>query len=563
MKFVTSSISARVVTAFAAILLVVAALGAVAANRLGALNDKAALIRDDYLASTEALAEIRASLRDARLEEADILVNHGDNHFDSDAGEFRAALDATRKLADAYAPVADKGTEDERLSIAFRSALPVYAETAARVFDLVRRGDYAGAQSLYRGDDRKAYGAAADFAAKDLTFNADRGRAVAHEGEALYAAALYLIYGAMALAAALAAALGWTLVRSVSAPVRLMTAAMQRLAAHDLNTTIPGAERRDEIGAMAKAVLVFKDSMAETDRLKAAQEENKRLAEIEKRELMARIAADFEASVGGVIAQVASQAGQMESAAQSMSATAEETSKQAAAVAAASEESSANVQTVSAATEELSSSVAEIGRQVTHSSQIATNAVAEAGKANAMVQSLATDAQKIGDIVQLISDVADRTNLLALNATIEAARAGEAGKGFAVVAAEVKNLAAQTAKATEEIGTQIANVQGATQNAVNAITVIGGTIGEMDRISTAIAAAIEQQGAATREIARNVEEAARGTQDVSANIGGVTEAAGSTGAAASQVLTAARALTEQSGELRRFVAKFLSDVKAA
>ena len=563
MKLLTSSISARVVVAFAGILLVVAMLGLVSANRLGALNDKAALIRDDYLASTEALASIRASLRDTRLEEADILINRDAARFAQDVGEFKEALARTRKQVVDYAPLAEKGTDDERLTNALRDALPAYAETAASVFDLTRKGDIARAQALYSGDDRRVYEAAADLAAKDLNYNAERGRAVAAEGEALYGIALYLIYGAVGFAAALSALLGWILIRSVSAPVRLMTDVMKRLSGHDLSIEIPGAERRDEIGAMAKAVQVFKDSMIETDRLKAEQEENKRLAEIEKRRLMEKIATDFEASVGGVIAKVASQATQMEAAAQSMSATAEETTKQAGAVAAASEESSANVQTVSSATEELSSSVAEIARQVAHSNQIAANAVAEAGKANDLVQSLAGDSQKIGEIVSLISDIADQTNLLALNATIEAARAGEAGKGFAVVAAEVKNLATQTAKATEDIGSQISGVQNSTHSAARAISSIGSTIGEIDKISTAIAAAVEEQAAATREIARNVEEAARGAQEVSSNIGGVTHAANSTGAAATQVLTAARTLTEQSSELRQIVTRFLSDVKAA
>ena len=345
-------------------------------------------------------------------------------------------------------------------------------------------------------------------------------------------------------------------------PLGKLIAIMAQLAKGDSSAVVTGADRRDEIGVMASTVQVFKDSMIEGNRLKEEQEEARRrsAARATKVDELTRA---FEANVGGVVRAVASQANQLETNAQGMSTTAEETTKQASAVAAASEESAANVQTVASATEELSSSIAEIGRQVSHSSRIAANAVSEAGRANDMVQGLLSASQKIGEVVALINDIADQTNLLALNATIEAARAGEAGKGFAVVAAEVKNLATQTSKATEEIGAQIAGVQGATQNAVNAIASIGKTIGEIDQIATTIAAAVEQQGAATQEIARNVEEAAKGTQEVSANIGGVTEAANGTGAAAGKVSVAASALTGESTKLRDVVELFLSGIKAA
>jgi methyl-accepting chemotaxis protein len=350
--------------------------------------------------------------------------------------------------------------------------------------------------------------------------------------------------------------------RRVVRPLVDMSAAMTRLAQHDLTTVIEGAERKDEVGQMANAVQVFKTSMIEGDRMKAEQEEVQRVAAA-RSALVDKLTREFDAKVQGVVQAVAGQATQMQVSAQSMSATAEETTKQASAVAAASEESAANVQTVASATEELSSSIAEISRQVAHSSQIAATAVSEADKANQMVQGLQGASQKIGEVISLINDIADQTNLLALNATIEAARAGEAGKGFAVVAAEVKNLATQTSKATEEIGAQISGVQGATQDAVKAIASIGKTIGEIDQIATTIAAAVEEQGSATQEIARSVEEAAKGTQEVSSNIGGVTQAANGTGAVANQVLTSAQTLSEQSGELRTLVQGFLTQVKAA
>ena len=345
-------------------------------------------------------------------------------------------------------------------------------------------------------------------------------------------------------------------------PLDKLIAIMAQLAKGDWTAVVTGAERGDEIGVMASTVQVFKDSMIEGNRLKEeqAQAQRRSAARAAKMDALTR---EFEANVGGVVQAVASQAGQLDTSAQSMSATAEETTKQASAVAAASEQSAANVQTVAAATEELSSSIAEISRQVSHSSRIAGNAVSEAGKANEMVQGLLGASQKIGEVIALINDIADQTNLLALNATIEAARAGEAGKGFAVVAAEVKNLATQTSKATEEIGAQITSVQSATQNAVNAIAGIGKTINEIDQIAATIAAAVEEQGAATQEIARNVEEAAKGTQEVSSNIGGVTEAANGTGAAANKVSVAAGALTSQSDRLKDVVEQFITSIKAA
>ena len=270
----------------------------------------------------------------------------------------------------------------------------------------------------------------------------------------------------------------------------------------------------------------------------------------------------FESTVKGMVEVVASAATEMQSTARSMETTANSTSEQATAVAAAAEEASTNVQTVASAAEQLSSSISEISRQVAQSTQIAGNAVSEAERTNEMVKGLADAAQKIGEVVGLINDIASQTNLLALNATIEAARAGEAGKGFAVVASEVKNLANQTAKATEEIGAQIGGIQSATQGAVTAIQGIGDTIAEINEIASAIAAAVEQQGAATQEIARNVEQAASGTTEVTQSITQVTQAASETGNAAGQVLQAAGELSTQAENLSGEVTSFLDTIRA-
>jgi methyl-accepting chemotaxis protein len=348
----------------------------------------------------------------------------------------------------------------------------------------------------------------------------------------------------------------------VSKPIRAMTTAMSRLADGDLTADIPGKGQKDEIGEMAAAVHVFKENAAEKARMEAEREEMEKRAEDEKRTSRLRLADQFETSVGEVVEQVSNAATYMRSSSDSMSATAERATRQSAAVAAASEEASSNVQTVATAAEELSASIGEISRQVSQASQIASGAVQQAQATNIKVQGLADAAQKIGEVVALITDIADQTNLLALNATIEAARAGDAGKGFAVVASEVKNLANQTAKATEEIGAQISGIQTATQEAVEAIAAIGKTISEIDEVAAGIASAVEEQGAATQEIARNVEQAAAGTHEVSSNIAGVSQAANDTGSAASQINSAASELSEQSVRLRSEVDKFLQNVRA-
>jgi methyl-accepting chemotaxis protein len=357
--------------------------------------------------------------------------------------------------------------------------------------------------------------------------------------------------------------LAWIVSQSgVVKPIRRIVEALGRLAKGDLDVEVYGADRKDEVGDIAKTMQVFKDTALEARRMAADEAEAR--AERERRAAKVdELTRDFDKAVSGVLESVASATNELQATAGSMSATAEETSRQSVAVAAASEQASSNVQTVASAAEELSASIGEISRQVQQSAQVAGKAAEDASRTNGTVKSLAEAAQKIGEVVNLINDIASQTNLLALNATIEAARAGEAGKGFAVVASEVKSLANQTAKATEEIGAQISAMQSVTGEAVGAISAIGTTIGEINQIATAIASAVEEQGAATQEIARNVQQAAAGTQQVSANIAGVQQAASDTGAASQQVLGASGELARQSETLRRQVDDFLAGVKAA
>ena len=334
------------------------------------------------------------------------------------------------------------------------------------------------------------------------------------------------------------------------------------LSDDDNRELILSPDRKDEFGPVARALQRCRETLRDI-----AHMNEERQKEEEKQLVRAKHIEDlclaFDATSSEAVRAVASAAVEMQTSSESMSATAEEANRQSTAVAAASEQASANVQTVATAAEELSSSISEISRQVAQASRIASGAVQQAEQTNAKVQGLADAAQKIGEVVALITDIAEQTNLLALNATIEAARAGDAGKGFAVVASEVKNLANQTAKATEEIGSQIGGIQSATLEAVSAIEAIAKTIAEIDEVNSGIASAVEEQGAATQEIARNVEQAAVGTQEVSSNIGGVNQAANDTGEAANQIRGVAGELAQRSEQLKAQVGEFLDEVRTA
>ncbi|WP_338690468.1 methyl-accepting chemotaxis protein [Bradyrhizobium sp. 26S5] len=373
---------------------------------------------------------------------------------------------------------------------------------------------------------------------------------------------LGIIAGLMLLALLVGSLAVLAMASSITGPINTLASNMTRLAEGNLDLKVDSTDHGDEIGVMARAVRFFKESMIRSAELAAKDSEavNQRAARAAR---VGELTNQFHDDIGAVIDAVISASSQLEATAALMNRSAGKTSEQAANVAEATQAASSNMQTVAAATEELSGSVGEIGRQVTQSAQIAQRAAADGRRTNETVQGLSAAAEKIGDVVKLISEIASQTNLLALNATIEAARAGDAGRGFAVVAAEVKTLAEQTAKATDDIRAQIGAIQATSGDVVTAIRCMTVTIDEINEIASSIASAVEEQGAATQEIARNVQHAAKGTGDISANIGAVTGAAEESGAAASQVLGASEELSRQSARMRNQVESFIGRIKAA
>ncbi|MGQ9369796.1 methyl-accepting chemotaxis protein [Azospirillum sp. ST 5-10] len=560
--FTDLTIRAKVLAIFALVLLTTAGLGAFAIERLGTVNDSAAEVRDNWLPSVEHLGAINAAVQSYRVQEiASIMAATAEDREDADA-RMAKALDNLGKARGRFEAKLSAEVEKDLYRRFTDTWNTYFAISKERLLPLARSGDSGAAFRLSRGESRQAFGQATDLLQQLVDTDARIGRSVADAGEAVYLNARWWIAGAMALVLVLSVLAGVAMVSTISRPVQTLTGIMARLARRELDTPVTETERKDEIGAMARAVQVFKDGLIEADRL-AAAEAAEREAKLRRTERIETLVSGFERSATGALRTVAAAASELEATARSMEAIARQTSSQSTTVASAAEQTSANVQTVAAAAEEMAGSIGEIGQQVARSTTVAGRAVEETARTNARVLGLADAAQKIGDVVQLITSIAGQTNLLALNATIEAARAGEAGKGFAVVASEVKSLANQTARATEDIAAQVAAIQEATGGVVKAIGEIGSVITSVNDISTSIAAAIEEQGAATAEISRNVQQAAQGTHEVSGTIGQVTEAAGETGTAAGQVLSAAGELSQQAETLRGEVERFLAGIKAA
>jgi methyl-accepting chemotaxis protein len=450
------------------------------------------------------------------------------------------------------------GKEFKRLSSTFGDTVVATPDELKSVFNaapLHRDANFGGhPAALYVGQIKNYAGQ--PVAVLEVIKDATEYEAAAASSQ------LTLILVTLAILAT-AALLAFLLGRGMSRPLIAITAVMNRLSSGDTDVTIPGADRKDELGTMATAVDVFRRNLIEASAMRNAQEASKRQAESEKKALQRQMADRFEADVKSVVGAVAKATKDMQRVAGEITSSVNGTSERATAAAAASEEASASVSTVAAATEELASSVAEIGRQVTHSSGVADQAVVKAGQTTEMVAGLTAAGEKIGDVLRLIGAIASQTNLLALNATIEAARAGEAGRGFAVVASEVKELASQTAKATEEIAGQVTAIQSATGNCVIAIGGISDTIREISGIATTIAAAVEEQDSATREIARSVQQAAAGTSEVSHNVAGASQAAHQSRTLADNVMVASGQLSQHADALFESVDTFLAGLRDA
>lgn len=481
-----------------------------------------------------------------RRHEKDFMLRGHEKYIgriDTRRQEFDALLGNT-----SFAP--DEKTEIAKLMDAYQAGFRSYAQASVNL-----TGETAKLSTIFAE-------LVPDF---ELVFDASQTGKAAAAAE-LHAAREQIrtafIVSALAILV-VAALLGLLIGRSITGPIRSMTTNMRDLADGNTQLEIAGTGERNEIGEMARAVEVFRQNAIRNRELEAEQARQAANAEAEKRRMMARIAEEFDASIGNVVGTVSSAASQLNATARSMAGITEEASHKASTVAAVQEQTAANVRTVAAATEELSSSIAEINQQVSDAAEMSKKAVEDVQTTAHQIETLASTADKIGEVISMISDIAGQTNLLALNATLEAARAGEAGKGFAVVASEVKALANQTAKATESISQLILEVQSETTSAVSSVDGIGSVITRLEEISVAIAAAMEEQDATTQEVAHSINEASSGTQDVSASIEIVSEASQEAGAASNQVMASAGQLLEQADIMKEEVRRFIESVQAA
>jgi len=555
------SLRSKLITAFALLLCFTVGLGLFAVQRLVTIQAVTTDLASNWLPSTRAVGEIANAAERLRSSQVALLLPQGQQRREERMQRLGSWMQAVDKAFVAYEPLI-AGDEEAQRAEAMKNSWATYRKQSESFVVSMQERDAGGATNFLMTEMQDSLLTLRKALAEAVDYQAQGGQKVAGQTLDSISWSLWLILVLLAVTAVFCIVIGLMLVRAISAPLRRMTDAMGRLAQHDLAVEIPGAGRGDEIGAMARAVAVFRDSMVTADRLQSEGEEARQLRDRRAATISSTVAT-FEEQASELVSMLSSASTELEGTARGMSDTAGRTTAQAGQVSDAAGEASAGVQTVAAAAEELSASISEIARQVSQASGVAGRAVADARATDSTVRALAEGASRIGEVVGLITTIAGQTNLLALNATIEAARAGEAGKGFAVVASEVKSLAQQTARATEEIGAQIAQIQAATRDAVGAISGIAATIDEVSAITVTIAAAVEEQSAATGEIARTVGQTARATEAVTGSIAAVSQGAGDTGAAAAQVLAAAGELSRQSEQLSHHVNRFVADVRAA
>jgi methyl-accepting chemotaxis protein len=559
------SIGAKIIAAFTLSTVTFVSLGALALGQMSRFNASAEEMRSDWLPSTDKIAAIEDAVQEFRIKEAKLLMVYDARPDQAAAAEasFQAAAEAVDAAYREFEPVMTPGTEDVRLMKKFSAVWPKFRASARRTMELASKGEKVDAADLFLNVDFVAKKAVSDALQEEIEFNRRGGKDAADAIQSQYRERRVVILAALVLVATVSIFVAMALILGLARPIRGVTQALQRLAAGDLQANVAGGDRRDEIGALARALEVFKGKMEQTRQLERQSDAARANAERERRNVMASLAATFDRTVNAIVGGVSSAATEMQSTAKLLTDTATETAAQAEAVAASSETASGNVGSVASATEQLSCSIREIRDHVQRSRGIAADAAAQTEKTDQLMRELSAAAEKIGGIVSLITDIAGQTNMLALNATIEAARAGEAGRGFAVVAQEVKILAEQTTKATAEISTQIAGIQNSTQHAAGFISSIVRTTDQVRAISETIAVAVEQQGAATQEIAQSIHAASESAKEVAANIGGVMETAQNSSAVSVQMLASAKELSRQAQKLRMEVHRFLDSVRAA
>ena len=554
------SISTKLFAIVSFLFLIIAVIGGFAFLQMSAINGAAHEIQTHWLPSVRWIGEMRTQSARLRAVLRDHLVA-----TDAERADVDKNLDARKsdfeKAAKSYRPLVSSSTERE-LADQLDRQWQEFIAAAAEVRTFAVKGDLAQAKQI-NADKVVPVGRAMDKTLTGLVDFNDKGAETAGQSaDASYWRAVYLMSAILLFAMIFGIGASALISQDIRRGIGSILKPMGRLVDGELTVDIPHQGETTEIGQIATGLQTFKDALIAKKASDEAADAEKAL-NLARAQRISAATTDFQAMVGEMVGSLAGASTELEASATTLSSTADHAQGLATMVAAASEEASTNVQSVASATEELSSSINEISRQVQESARMASTAVDEAGATNGRVEQLAKAASRIGDVVELINAIAGQTNLLALNATIEAARAGEAGRGFAVVAAEVKALADQTAKATNEIGQQVIDIQAATKESVGAIKEISGTIEKLSEISSAIAAAVEQQGAATQEISRNVQQAAQGTHQVSSHVADVQRGAGETGHASSQVLSAAQSVANESVRLKSQVEKFLSAVRAA